>query len=129
MQNLSLKEADWRIKQTDTLEKLLKGYREVTTKFFSHFEDTHTKGELSDVETDFLLTLSMVNQAFLKAHTQYGIAINIGDREAAKQAHNYIQTLKNWHDKADLQMYFLEEYFKINALITKPELSYYKDIK
>lgn len=129
MQNLTIKEANWRIIQTDVLKKLVKGYREVAEKFLFDFKKTHTKGNLDNVELDFMLTAEMVHQVFVKAHTQFGIAINIGDRDATTQAHYYIQTLINWHIQANLQLHFLKEYSKIKDLTTLPELIYYVDIR
>lgn len=129
MQKLTLEEAEFRMNQLDVLEKQLKVYQGVADKFMSNFRSTYTLGKLSDVETEFMVTAGKVHDTFVKASTQYRIAISIGDRLAAIQAYNYIQALINWHTKADLQLYFLEEYAKIKDLTTEPELMYYTGIK
>ena len=129
MKKLTLEETEWRTSQIDVLEEQLKTYRGVADRFFSNFKRTHTKGNLNNTELDFMLTAGMVHDTFIKASTQYGIAINIGDRDAVAQARNYIQILTNWHIKAELQLYFLEEYSRIKDLTTLPELTYYTGIK
>jgi len=129
MKKLTLEETEWRTSQINVLEEQLKTYRGVADRFFSNFKSTHEKGNLNNVETDFMITLSMIHDTYIKASTQYGIAINIGDRDGVTQAHNYIQTLINWHTKAELQLYFLEEYSKIKDFTALSQLTYYTGIK
>jgi len=125
VQYVSLQEAEWRQRQIDLLKKQFKTYREVASVFLSNFMRTHTKGKLNDVETDFMITAGMVHKTFMKAHDQYGLAINTGDREAAQQSHHFIKLLTDWLAFCDPEIDLVAEGWAIKDIVTNPKLIYF----
>lgn len=132
MQSVTLQEADWRKRQIESLRKQFREYREVADKCSFNFKSQHTKGKLNNIEMNFMITVFLVHRTFIKAWTQYGLAINVGDREAAQQAHHFIELLTNWftlYNPNDPKIDLMAEVPGIKDMIANPQLIYYETIK
>lgn len=125
VQYVSLQEADWRRRQIELIKKQVKEYKETFTAFLSNFERTHTRGRLNNIEMDFMITAKMAHNTLIKAHKQYGDAINAGDREACQQAHHFIKVLTDWFAFCDPKIDLMAEGWAIKDIITGPKLIYF----
>ena len=129
IQYVTLQEANWRKKQIGLVEGQFEGYKKATSIFLSNFEETRTGDKLNDVEMDLMIIVYMVHSTFVKAHTQYELAINAGDREAAQQAYNFMKLSKEWFAEVNIINNSINDYEKIKEIVTIPKLIYFGTIK